>query len=135
MKDENFLETLAASLNQSASAKNVFGEPVRAGDKVIIPVAQVMLGMGGGYGQGNQQNKQLRLPDPSRTVSSGQPETPAEGVGGGGGMRIVAKGVFEITPKATRFIPAHNLRQLLIVLTAGFLLGRLAASGLGKKRR
>ncbi|MCY7358332.1 MAG: hypothetical protein LH609_12910 [Rudanella sp.] len=135
MKDENFLETLAASLNQSASAKNIFGEPVRAGDKVIIPVAQVMLGMGGGYGQGNQQNKKLLPPDPSRTVSSGKLETPAEGVGGGGGMRIVAKGVFEITPKATRFIPAYDLRQVLLVLTVGFVLGRLAASGLEKKRR
>jgi len=97
------------------------------GDEVIIPVAQVVLGMGGGYGQGNQQNKQLRLPDPSRTVSSGQPETPAEGVGGGGSMSVLAKGVYEITPKATRFIPAHNLRQLLIVLTVGFVLGRLFA--------
>lgn len=127
MKDENFLETLAASLNQSASAKNVFGEPVRTGDKVIIPVAQVMLGMGGGHGQGIQQSKHLRLPDPSRTVSSGKLETPAEGVGGGGGMYVLAKGVYEITPKTTRFIPAHDLRQLLIVLTAGFLLGRLFA--------
>ncbi len=127
MKDENFLETLATSLNQSASAKNVFGEPVRTGDKVIIPVAQVMLGMGGGYGQGIQQHKKLLPPDASKTVLSAKSETPGEGAGGGGGMYVIPKGVYEITPKATRFIPAHDLRQLLIVLTAGFLLGRLFA--------
>ncbi len=135
MNDDNFLETLAASLNQSATVKNVFGEPVRAGDKVIIPVAQVMLGMGGGHGHSNQQTKQLRLPDPSRTVSPGSPETPAEGAGGGGGMRVMAKGVFEITPKRTRFIPTRDVKQVLLVLVAGFLMGRLTASTLAAKRR
>lgn len=96
MNDDNFLGALATSLNQNASVKNVFGEPVRTGDKVIIPVAQVMLGMGGGQGHNNRQDKQLRLPDPSRMASSDGPETPAGGAGGGGGMRVVAKGVYEI---------------------------------------
>lgn len=127
MNDDNFLETLAASLNQNASVKNVFGEPVRAGEKVIIPVAQVMLGMGGGHGHSNGQNKKLLPTDPSQTASSGKPETPAEGAGGGGGMRVLAKGVFEITPKRTRFIPARDVRQVLLVLTVGFVLGRLFA--------
>ncbi len=135
MKDDNFLGALAISLNQSASVKNVFGEPVRAGDKVIIPVAQVMLGMGGGHGHSNQKNKQLCLLDPSRTVSSYRPETPAEGAGGGGGMRVLAKGVFEITPKRTRFIPVYGMKEIVISSAAGFLLGRLAIAGLVGKRR
>ncbi|MBC8152610.1 MAG: hypothetical protein H7Z72_06840 [Bacteroidetes bacterium] len=127
MNDDNFLERLAASLNQNASVKNVFGEPIRAGDKVIIPVAQVMLGMGGGHGHSVQQGKKRLPTDPSQTVSSEKLETPAEGAGGGGGMRVVAKGVYEVTPRTTRFIPAHDVKQLLIVLAAGFLLGRLFA--------
>jgi uncharacterized spore protein YtfJ len=135
MNDDNFLETLAASLNTNASVKNVFGEPVRAGDKVIIPVAQVMLGMGGGHGHSNQQTKQLRLPDPSRMVSLDRPETPAEGAGGGGGMRVMAKGVFEITPKRTRFIPVYGVKEIVMSLAAGFLLGRFAVSRLVGKRR
>jgi uncharacterized spore protein YtfJ len=125
MNDDNFLGALAANLNQHASVKNVFGEPVRAGEKVIIPVAEVMLGMGGGHGHSNGQGKQLRLPDSAQAVASAQPETPAEGAGGGGGMRVVAKGVYEITPKRTRFIPARDVKQVLLVLTVGFLLGRL----------
>ena len=90
----------------------MFGEPVRAGDKVIIPVAQVMLGMSGEHGHSSQKNKQLLLSDPDRTRSPEKPETPA---GGGGGMRVVAKGVFEITPKRTRFIPVHDVKQVLLV--------------------
>ncbi len=135
MNDDNFLETLAASLNQNASVKNVFGEPVRAGEKVIIPVAQVMLGMGGGHGHSNQHHKQLCLPDPSRTASPERPETPAGGAGGGGGMRVLAKGVFEITPKRTRFIPVYGIKEIVMSLAAGFLLGRLAVSRLLGKRR
>ncbi|MBC7923998.1 MAG: hypothetical protein H7Z75_23235 [Ferruginibacter sp.] len=96
-----------------------------SGDKVIIPVAQVLLGMGGGYGNGIQQDKKSLPPEPSQAVSSGKPEAPVEN--GGGGMVLIAKGVCEVTPKTTRFIPAHNLRQLAIVLTAGFPLGRLFA--------
>ncbi len=135
MNDDNFLETLATSLNQNASVKNVFGEPVRAGDKVIIPVAQVMLGMGGGFGHSNHKNKQLMLPDPARKVPANGPETPDEGAGGGGGMRLIAKGVFEITPKRTRFIPVYDAKEILVSVVAGLLLGRLAVSGLLGKRR
>ena len=112
MNDDNFLERLAASLNQNASVKNVFGEPIRAGDKVVIPVAQVMLGMGGGHGNSVQQSKKLLSADTSPTVSPEKPETPTEGAGGGGGMRVVAKGVYESTPRRTRFIPAHDVRQI-----------------------
>ena len=134
MNDDNFLETLATSLNQSTTAKNVFGEPVRAGDKVIIPVAQVLFGMGGGYGHSSPKNKPLLLPDSSGKASSDKPETPAEGAGGGGGMYAVARGVFEITPKRTRFIPVYGLKEVLIVLAASFVLGRFAISGLLTKR-
>lgn len=124
MNDDNFLDTLTTRLTQSASVKNVFGEPIHAGDKVIIPVAQVMLGMGGGYGHGTQKNKQLPLPDLSQRTSQDNPET-AGGGGGGGGLYATAKGVFEVTPKGTRFVPAHDWRHLVTVLTVGFVLGRL----------
>lgn len=122
MNDHNFLETLADRLNQNASVKNVFGEPVRSGDKVIIPVAQVILGMGGGFGQQLQQAENSL--SSSLPVPVGKPGTPG---GGGGGMSLTARGVYEITPERTRFIPAYNVRQLIITLAAGFLLGRLFA--------
>lgn len=132
MNDDNFLETLASSLNQSASVKNVFGEPIRAGDKIIIPVAQVSLGMGGGFGR--RQTKKRLPPDPSQPILSDKPETPAGGGGGGGGMHTVALGVYEVTPMVTRFIPAYDIKAILISLATGFLLGRLAVAKLLRKR-
>lgn len=135
MNDKNFLETLAASLHDNASVKTVFGEPVRAGDKVIIPVARIMFGMGGGYGHGTQQTKKLLPPDSSQTSSTDKPGKEGEGAGGGGGMRVIAKGVYEITPKATRFIPAYDPKKILISLVAGFLFGQLVVSRLVGKRR
>ena len=134
MNDDNFLGTLAASLNQNASVKNVFGEPVRAGEKVIIPVAQVMLGMGGGHGHSNAQNKKLLPTNPPQTASPERSETPAEGAGGGGVMRVVAKGVYEITPKKTRFIPVYGANRLIISLVAAFVLGQVIVFRLTRKQ-
>lgn len=133
MNDHNFLETLADRLNQRASVNNVFGEPIQAGDKVIIPVAQVILGMGGGYGRGIGQNKKSLSSDSSQTLSTDD-ELPSGGSGGGGGIYVIGKGVYEVTPTTTRFIPAHNWRQLVIALTAGFLLGRLFTPRLSPDR-
>lgn len=45
MENANFIENIATRLGQSATVKNVYGEPVVAGDKTIIPVAQVALGL------------------------------------------------------------------------------------------
>ena len=52
MENINFLENLAQRLGQTATVKNVYGDPVVAGDKTIIPVAQIIYGFGGGYGYG-----------------------------------------------------------------------------------
>ena len=57
MENINFLENLATRLGQTATVKNVYGEPIVAGDKTIIPVAQIMYGFGGGYGQGQKPKK------------------------------------------------------------------------------
>ena len=133
MNDDNFLTTMADGLTQHASARNVFGEPVRAGEKVIIPVVQVMVSMGGGYGHGRQQNRQLLLPDPAQPRQTTQPDTPGGG-GGGGGMYATARGVFEITPKRTRFIPIFGLKELIVSVVAGFVLGQVAVSGLTRKQ-
>jgi len=113
MENENFVEKLAAQFGQNASVKNVFGDPVQAGDKTIIPVAQIAYGLGGGYGKGkgkmNSQNE-AGLPDKG------------EGAGGGGGMVAKPKGVFEITPRCTRFVPASGTKILVTGLVIGFLL-------------
>ena len=115
MANENFIEKLAAGFGQSASVKNVFGEPIQAGDKTIIPVACIAYGLGGGFGQGRKMAK------PSAEAAAGEAPV-GEGAGGGGGMHARAKGVYEITPAATRFIPAGNARQLVCGIVIGILL-------------
>jgi len=47
------------------------------------------------------------------------------GGGFGGGMVAFPKGIFEVTEKKTRYIPADPNRYLLIGGVAGFLLARL----------
>ena len=115
MSNENFLEKLGSQFSQSASVKNVFGEPVEAGDKTIIPVAQIAYGYGGGYGHGKDPMKQ-------KESSSVGKNNIGEGAGAGGGMFARAKGVYEITPAHTRFIPASGTKILLTGLVIGFLM-------------
>jgi uncharacterized spore protein YtfJ len=118
MENGNFIEKLASQFGQNASVKNVYGDPVRAGDKTIIPVARIAYGLGGGYGQGNKRNKNLQ-PDKSLEQLDG-PD--AKGAGGGGGLYARPAGVYEVTSTSTRFIPASNTGQLLIGVVVGFLI-------------
>lgn len=126
MANENFIEKLAAGFSQSASVKNVYGEPIQAGDKTILPVACISYGLGGGYGQGKRPHQ------PSGEGSSPERKE-GEGAGGGGGMYARAKGVYEITPASTRFIPASSAREILIGVAIGFLAKSLFFSRRRKK--
>ena len=107
---ENFIERMANHLQQNATVKNVFGEPVVAGGKTIIPVAQVALGYGGGFGRGNKMARQDNAGPGS-----------GEGAGGGGGMYARPKGVYEVTDTCRRFIPVNSTRQILLAAFAGFM--------------
>jgi uncharacterized spore protein YtfJ len=121
MNKENFLERFASDFSQSASVKNVFGEPIQAGEKIIIPVAEISYGFGGGFGQMGNKNK--REEDLLETSLSTKNEN--EGGGGGGGLHAKAKGIYEITPTSTRFIPSQNYRQVFMNVAVGFLICRL----------
>lgn len=122
MENGSFIEKLASQFGQSASVKNVYGEPVQAGDKTIIPVAQIAFGLGGGYGQGNN-NKRPNLPaDNTNGASNEKEDNIGHGAGGGGGLYARPKGVYEITANSTRFIPANSTRQILMGIAIGFLI-------------
>jgi uncharacterized spore protein YtfJ len=116
MDTENFLEKLASQFGQSASVKNVYGDPIQVGEKTIVPVAQIAYGLGGGYGHGKYRRTPLSDPADQTKDNAG------EGAGGGGGMFAKPKGVYEITPTCTRFIPAFSARVLVTGLLAGFIL-------------
>jgi uncharacterized spore protein YtfJ len=102
MENTSFLESLAARFGQNASVKNVYGEPITAQGKTIVPVAHIAMGLGGGYGHGNKNGKGKQLENTSLITK----EIP-EGAGAGGGMFATAKGVYKITDTGTKFIPAN----------------------------
>ena len=118
MADENFIEKVASSLGQNASVKNVFGEPILVGDKTIVPVARLAYGFGGGFGKGKPRSKKEGS---SENDSDTDEEKVGKGAGGGGGFNATAKGVYEITPTCTRFIPANANKQILLGVAIGYL--------------
>ena len=69
MSSLSLLQSLHENLSSRAQVKSVFGEPITAGDRTIIPVAKIAYGFGGGTGSGGLEIKTAR----------------GEGGGGGGG--------------------------------------------------
>ena len=106
-------------LQSSATVKVVYGEPVVAEGKTVIPVARVRYGFGGGGGSRSPDNGPDDEAAPSQDV----------GGGGGGGVSVSPVGIIEITAEETRFISFED-RSMLIkagllgVLLAAFLLRR-----------
>ena len=85
-----------ASLRENAHVRTVFGEPIRHGDRIVIPVARVQGGFGLGFGRG---------------------KAPAEGGagGGGGGMfRARPVAVVEITPNEVRVRPVIDTTRIVL---------------------
>ena len=110
MNATDVLQRLGETLGSTATVKSVFGEPIQANGKTVVPVAKVAYGFGGGFGGG----KHGKDADRQR-----------EGGGGGGGVRAFPAGVLEITEDSTRFIPFTDLRLLAFVFAAGAAFGGL----------
>ena len=111
MNAKELLEKMGESLGSTATVKSVFGEPIHADGKTVVPVARVAYGFGAGAG-----HKGL-------TAGDGEPDA-GSGGGGGGGVGVYPAGVLEITPSHTRFIPFLDLRLLAGAFAAGMLLGK-----------
>ena len=89
-----------------ANVKAIYGEPISAHEKTIIPVAKIMYGYGAGAGTGG-------MGDTSR----------GEGGGGGGGVRAIPVGVIEVSHQQTRFIPITDRKKLTGAVLAGIGVG------------
>lgn len=102
----------------TANVNSVYAKPIRQGETVIIPAAEVMCGFGFGYGEG--------------TGASG--ENKGGGSGGGGGGQTFSRPVAVIvcTPDGVSVQPVIDRSKLwMAALTAaGFMLYTL-----GKMRR
>lgn len=105
MDMKELLPPIAERLKESATVKTVYGEPVTAGGKTVIPVAKVAYGFGGGSGKEGKK---------------GETE---EGFGGGGGVKVSPVGVLEITDKETRFIAIPDWKRALGMIAVGFFTG------------
>jgi uncharacterized spore protein YtfJ len=101
------LQTILEPLSKSASVKSVYGDPITANGKTIIPVARIAYGFGGGSG---------KRPEGAQ---------PQEGEGGGGGVYAKPAGVVEVTDTQTRFIAIDEKRKLAGAALLGFCLGAL----------
>ena len=53
MEIQKYIESIPSSLANTAHVKTIFGEPVEAHGRTIIPVARVQYGFGGGSGGGS----------------------------------------------------------------------------------
>jgi uncharacterized spore protein YtfJ len=101
------LQSLRDSILGQAGVKAVYGEPISAQGKTVIPVAKLTYGYGAGAGTGGVGN------------SSAQ----GEGGGGGAGVRAIPVGVIEVSQEQTRFIPITSRRKLAGAVFAGIVLG------------
>jgi uncharacterized spore protein YtfJ len=123
-------ETLERTLNQALSsvrADAVFGRPIERGATVVIPCAEVMVGMGMGVGRG------------SGPAVNGQNTGGGEGLGGGGAGRGRPVAVLVIGQDGVQVQPVLDVTRLVLagMTTAGFMafwLTRLVAGAGGRGR-
>lgn len=90
-----------ARLPEFAGASACFGTAVTAGERVVIPVAEVQYGLGFGWGGGS---------DPSNGSGSGG--------AAGGGARSRAVAVIEIAPDQVRVVPIEDYTQIRLASIA-----------------
>ncbi len=112
MEIQKYIESIPASLSTTANVRTIFGEPVEAHGRTIIPVARVQYGFGGGSGGGSMGAR-----------AENERQRQGEGGGGGGGVLCLPLGVIEISQTETRFLPIRrsSRRHLAGAAFAGFV--------------
>src|ERR1700733_9579339 len=103
------LQSLKDGILSQASVKAIYGEPIPAHGKTIVPVAKILYGYGAGAGTGGM----------------GETSAHGEGGGGGGGVRAIPVGVIEISNQQTRFVPITDRKRLAGAVLAGIGFGML----------
>ena len=103
------LQSLKESILSQANVKAIYGEPIAAHGKTVIPVAKIMYGYGAGAGTGGVGESSAR----------------GEGGGGGGGVRAIPVGVIEVSDQQTRFVPITDRKRLAGAVLVGIGLGIL----------
>jgi uncharacterized spore protein YtfJ len=107
MTTQSLLQSLKECILSQASVTAIYGEPIAAHGKTVVPVAKIMYGYGAGAGTGGMGDTSAR----------------GEGGGGGGGVRAIPVGVIEISEHQTRFVPVTDRKTLAGAVLVGIGLG------------
>jgi uncharacterized spore protein YtfJ len=102
-----FMEDTMDTFMAAASVNAVYAEPVKKGDILMIPAAEVIAGLGFGVGSGSGP-----ITDKGST---------GNGVGGGGGGRVFSRPVAVIvaSPEGVRVEPVFDITKIaLAAITA-----------------
>jgi uncharacterized spore protein YtfJ len=110
---QQYFQSVIDRLQSGANIKTVYGDPIVAEGKTIIPVAKVGYCFGAGIGPGTSS---LRKEGEQHTEGK-------ESTGMGGALAARPLGVVEITKEETKFIPIDERGILAGALIVGFFLG------------
>jgi uncharacterized spore protein YtfJ len=125
---EQAMDVVDATLDRfldAASVDMVFGEPIEYGNSLIIPSAELVVGLGFGVGSGSfsRPEEELKAGEEQREDT----KTVQSGGGGGGGGRILSRPVAVIvaSPDGVVVKPVIDTTKIaLAALTAaGFMFG------------
>lgn len=84
------------------NASSVFGEPIREGATIVVPVAEVMYGFGAGGGYGKPAEGAPADTDEKKEMGEGG------GSGSGGGGRVKPVGFIRLSADGAYFEPTMN---------------------------
>ena len=124
MSAKDLIEGAVEHLQTSASVKTVYGTPITAEGKIVIPVAKVAYGFGAGSGSGTH-NK--------RKAGNDRQPVEGEGEGAGGGVTARPVGVVEISEEGTKFVQFGATKKLAFTALIGAGIGGLLGWILGRK--
>jgi len=107
---------LERTLDAVTGARLCYGEPVRTGDRTVIPVSRVRVFGGGGFGRGGDRSDD-------------------SGGGGGGFVEAQPLGFVEVSPEGTRFVEIPDPERTQRLLRTGASAVATLAAGLAGARR
>lgn len=99
MAGEEMIRIAVSELERLISTKNVVGEPVAMGDRVMIPISGYGFGFGGASGKGNAGETQ--------TGAGGE----GSGVGAGAGVTPIAVVILDGTVCGPTGVQVHLLKK------------------------
>jgi uncharacterized spore protein YtfJ len=107
------VQTTMDKFLSAANVEAVYGPPIREGENIVIPAAEILsiAGFGLGSGIGSQ--------------GIGEKENPGGGGGGGGGGRVLSRPVatIVISPAGVRVEPIVDVTKIVLAVftTLGFM--------------